>query len=158
MKNALFNARGGRAGASPATRRDQRGAMLLEALIAILIFSVGILSVVGMQATAVKQASDAKHRSEASLLANELLGQMWSSNRTGSTLKTNFEGSAGSGGTYYNAWYANVLAALPGVASNQPTVTVDATTGLVTITVYWKLPSEGASASAHNYVVVAQVK
>ena len=141
----------------------QRGSMLLEALIAILIFSMGILAVVGMQATAVKSASDAKHRSEASLFANELLGQMWVTNRTGATLKTNFEGSGGAtggGGTYYKNWYANVAAIMPGVtdAANAPTVTVDATTGLVTITVLWKLPSEPTSVAAHNYVVVAQIK
>ncbi len=140
--------------------QSQRGSMLLESLVAILIFSVGILAVVGMQATAVKAASDAKHRSEASLLANELLGQMWSTNRTASTLKTNFEGSAGSGGTFYNSWYANVAATMPGVTAitNAPTVTVDGSTGLVTVVVLWKLPSESASASAHNYTVIAQVQ
>ena len=56
--------------------------MLLEAFIAILIFSMGILAIVGMQASAVKTSADAKYRSEASLLANELIGQMWVSNRT----------------------------------------------------------------------------
>jgi len=142
----------------PSPTKSQAGVVLLEALLAILIFSVGILSVVGMQAAAVKQTSDAKHRSEASLLASELLGQMWVTNRTGSTLQTNFQGSAGSGGTYYNNWYTNVVATLPGASANPPTVTVNAATGDVLITVYWKLPSEGASASAHNYVLAAQVK
>ncbi len=136
----------------------QSGSILLEALVAILIFSVGILAVVGMQVTAVKAASDARHRSEASLLANELLGQMWVTNRTGSTLQTNFQGSAGSGGTYYNNWYTNVQAMLPGADSNPPTVTVVSATGIVTIVVLWKLPSEPASAAAHNYTIVAQVK
>ena len=147
-----------RSTAAPAAPRAQAGIMLLEALVAILIFSVGILSVVGMQATAVKAAADAKYRSAASLLANELLGQMWITNRTAATLQTNFQGSAGSGGTYYNNWYSNVQATLPGAATNPPTVTVDSTTGLVTIVVQWKLPSELASASAHNYSVMAQVK
>lgn len=140
--------------------KSQRGSMLLEALVAILIFSVGILAVVGMQATAVKAAADAKYRSEASLLANELLGQMWITNRTASTLKTNFEGSDGSGGTYYNNWYANVAATMPGVSTtaNAPSVTVDGTTGLVTVVVQWKLPSEASGASAHNYTIIAQVQ
>ena len=142
--------------AQPA-RGGQRGSVLLEALVAILIFSVGILAVVGMQATAVKAASDARHRSEASLLANELLGQMWVSNRTTATLQTNFQGSAGSGGTYYNSWYADVQAALPGADTNPPSVVID-NAGIVTIVVQWKLPSELSTASAHNYTIVAQVK
>ena len=62
--------------------RHQAGSMLLEAFIAILIFSMGILAIVGMQASAVKSSADAKYRSEASLLANELIGQMWVSDRT----------------------------------------------------------------------------
>ncbi|MFM9968987.1 MAG: type IV pilus modification protein PilV [Burkholderiales bacterium] len=142
------------------SKTKQRGAMLLEALVAILIFSVGILAVVGMQATAVKAAADAKYRSEASLLANELLGQMWITNRSAAVLKTNFEGSSGSGGTYYVNWYSDVAAAMPGVTTtaNAPTVSVDGTTGLVTVVVYWKLPSEAAGASAHNYTVIAQVQ
>lgn len=139
-------------------QRVQAGSMLLEALVAILIFSIGILAVVGMQATAVKAASDARHRTEASLLANELLGQMWVSNRTPSTLQTNFQGSGGSGGSLYNNWYANVAATMPGASSHAPTVTVDSATGMVTIVVQWKLPSEPTSASPHNYTVVAQVR
>ena len=43
-----------------------------------------VLAVVGMQSAAVKAASDAKYRSDANLLANELIGQMWTGNRTGS--------------------------------------------------------------------------
>jgi len=144
-------------GKAPSMRHPQAGSVLLEALVAILIFSVGILAVVGMQATAVKAAADARHRSEAALLANELLGQMWVTNRTTTTLQTNFQGSSGSGGTYYNNWYTNVQSALPGADTNPPTVTIDSA-GIVTIVVLWKLPSEAASASAHNYTLVAQVK
>src|SRR3990172_9609444 len=55
----------------------QRGATLLEALIGILIFSVGILALVGMQALAIKHMSDAKYRSDAAFFANEIIGQMW---------------------------------------------------------------------------------
>ena len=46
----------------------QSGVMLLEALIAILIFSLGILSLVALQATAVQLTSDAKYRTDATLL------------------------------------------------------------------------------------------
>ena len=35
-------------------RKPQSGVMLLEALIAILIFSLGVLGIVGMQASAIK--------------------------------------------------------------------------------------------------------
>jgi type IV pilus assembly protein PilV len=56
--------------------------MLLEALIAILIFSLGILSLVALQATSIQLTSDAKYRTDATLLANRLIGQMWVSGGT----------------------------------------------------------------------------
>ncbi|MGH8741510.1 MAG: type IV pilus modification protein PilV, partial [Burkholderiales bacterium] len=64
------------------TRRGQQGVMLLEALIGILIFSIGILALIGMQATAMRTTIDAKYRSEASFLANEVLGIMWVADKT----------------------------------------------------------------------------
>ena len=59
------------------SRQGQRGVMLIEALIGILIFSIGILALLGMQAVAMSATIDAKYRSEASFLANEVIGVMW---------------------------------------------------------------------------------
>lgn len=56
---------------------QQRGVMLLEALVAILIFSIGILAIVGLQATSISLSTDAKYRSDASMLANQIIGMMW---------------------------------------------------------------------------------
>ena len=49
------------------SRGRQAGVMLLEAMIAILIFSVGILAIVGMQGTAIQNMSEAKYRHGRSL-------------------------------------------------------------------------------------------
>jgi type IV pilus assembly protein PilV len=62
-----------------AGRQGQSGSVILEAMIAILIFSIGILGLVGMQTAAVSNVSDAKYRSEANFLANQIIGQMWAS-------------------------------------------------------------------------------
>jgi type IV pilus assembly protein PilV len=133
--------------------KTQAGIVLLEGLIAILIFSLGILAIVGMQTIAVKETTDARYRSEACLLVNQLLGTMWVSDRTTATLQANFNtGNAG-----YNAWLADVAATLPGTAANPPDVNVDAT-GIVTVTINWLAPNESASATAHQYVAVAQIR
>jgi type IV pilus assembly protein PilV len=145
--------------------RQQTGSMLIEVLIALLIFSVGILGIVGLQASAVMATSDAKYRSEAGLLANELIGKMWVSDRTQATLQTAF---ASPNGTAYLAWLGSsaatgtVLQTLPaaGVQANLPTVTITPVvstslpSSLVTITIFWQAPNE---TSRHNYVVVAQI-
>ena len=152
----------------PSARSCQQGVALLEALIAILIFSIGILSIVALQAVSVNLSADAKYRSDASLLANQLIGNMWVADRTAATLRTNFS-SAASGiaaGANYAAWQANVANTLPGVsgvAATQPTVTITpvTTTGgissMVTVTVFWKPPSEPAAIPAHQYLAIAQI-
>ncbi len=61
----------------PASRHRQSGAYLLEALIGILIFGLGILGIVGLQAASLRTTSDSSLRAEAVLAANQLIGQMW---------------------------------------------------------------------------------
>lgn len=56
----------------------QQGVVLLEALIAILIFSFGILALAGLQGAMIKHTTNANYRSEASHLAQQKLGLMWS--------------------------------------------------------------------------------
>lgn len=141
----------------PSNAKRQRGSMLLEALIAILIFSMGVLAIVGMQAASIKNSSESKYRSDAYLLANQLIGQMWASDRTATTLQSNFQGGNGTNGTAYTAWVADVQSALPGAPANPPSVIVDAT-GLVTINVYWKAPTDDSTAARHGYATVAQIQ
>ncbi len=136
----------------------QAGSMMIEALISILIFSLGILSLVGLLSVSTNKAGDAKYRADASLLTNQLIGQMWSSNRAQVTLQGNFSSPAG---TAYVAWASQVAATLPGVTpALMPTVAVSAVTATavpssyVTITVQWKAPND---ANPHRYVSVAQI-
>ena len=57
--------------------KNEAGVMLIEALIGILIFSIGILALLGMQGAAIKNTTDARYRSEAAFLATQIVGQMW---------------------------------------------------------------------------------
>jgi type IV pilus assembly protein PilV len=57
--------------------RSQSGIVLLEALIGILIFSLGVLSMVALGATAVTVQADAQYRTEAMNLAERDLSQIW---------------------------------------------------------------------------------
>jgi type IV pilus assembly protein PilV len=153
---------------------SQSGVMLLEALIAILIFSLGILSLVALQAAAVQLTSDAKYRTDATLLANRLIGQMWTSsamqNANPTTRMTQLRNAFQTGGAAYNAWLADVsgreglpgvVAASSGVVSTLPTVTVDdtagATAGQVVITLRWRTPEMPLNADGHRHVVVSQI-
>ena len=60
-------------------KRQQKGVMLIEALVGILIFSIGILAIMGMQAISIKSTIEAKYRTEASFLANQTKLLSWRS-------------------------------------------------------------------------------
>jgi type IV pilus assembly protein PilV len=144
----------------PATSpRKQRGVMLLEALIAILIFSVGILGLVGLQATAVKQSTDARLRSEAAQLADRLLGQMWADDRATAALQAKYNTCLTDSCADYQEWVRSVASSLPGVtlaSPLRPAVTVD-NAGIVTISIFWSAPGDDGSAP-HRYDVEAQIQ
>ncbi len=58
-------------------KHAQAGSILLEALIAILIFSAGILAIIGLQAASMQNTTQAKARVDASLVASQRLGDIW---------------------------------------------------------------------------------
>lgn len=115
----------------------QRGVALLEALLGILIFSIGILAVVGMQAMAIKTVADSKYRMDASFLVNEIIGEMWA-NRAN---LAQYEYSGGTPPAVLTAWIKKVNNTLPGAATNPPEIEIDAG-NVVTITIYWQHAEE----------------
>lgn len=144
----------------PRARSAQGGALLLEALVAILIFTFGILGVIGMQAMAVQQTTDARYRTEAAQLADQLIGQMWAGNRTAANLQTQFATCFPTTGCPgFGTWFTQVQNTLPGVTTGAtaPQVTVDAA-GIVQITLFWKPPSDPSAAAPRNYVTSAQIQ
>ena len=56
----------------------QRGLLLIETLTAILLFSIGVLGTVSMQARSIRHIDDANYRGEALHLAQSLIARMWS--------------------------------------------------------------------------------
>ena len=114
-----------------------RGIALIEALIAILIFSFGVLGIVGLQASMTRAQGSAKFRADASYLANELMGSMWADIPNLSqydTASTRCDAYA-----RCQAWKTKVQGGLPG---GEPVVAA-AGDGSVTITINWSVPGEG---------------
>lgn len=107
----------------------ERGVVLLEVLISILIFSLGIVGLLGIQALSVQNIREANMRADAVFATNEMLGRMWVN-------RTNLASYAK---TYTSATEPS-LSTLPG---GSMTVTVNVP--VVTVTVNWTPP--GASAA-----------
>lgn len=55
---------------------SQRGSVLIESMVALVIFSMGVLSLVGLQTAMLKNSSDNRYRAEAQLIAQTHLANM----------------------------------------------------------------------------------
>ncbi len=128
------------------TPKSQNGVILIEALIGILIFSIGILALIGMQAAAMKNTTDAKYRSEAAFLANQIIGQIWVDRGN----LSQYDDAVAAYAPRIQ-WDADVAALLPGTnlttivapATRNPSIVVPALSGnMVTITIQWRQPGE----------------
>jgi type IV pilus assembly protein PilV len=153
-----------------ADAKPQAGIAILEALIAILIFSIGVLGIVGLQARSVQGLGEAGFRSQAVQHADDLIAQMWTSDP--GTRKALYQ-SVGPPGPLYQAWANKVTTGslkLPGAAANMPTVVVNSTqtpiallpgtnffTSDVTITIQWLPPGAPAGATPSQYVTTARI-
>ncbi len=134
--------------AMPARRRTASGFLLLEVLVALLIFAFGVLGVVGLQAAMTKAQTSSKFRGEAAYLAQELIGNMWSD-------IPNLANYVHAGGkctahAKCNAVQQKIAALLPSgtLVIEQPSP------GLFTITIGWTPPSE----NTHLYVTSTAVR
>jgi type IV pilus assembly protein PilV len=137
--------------------RTQSGVMLLEALIGILIFSLGILAMVGLQGMSLRLASDSRERAEASNLATQLVGQMWLNRAALASYQYSGTGTAPATLT---TWIAQVNASLPNAAATPPVVTVGASPlgasagTQTTVQLQWQNPG---STTVHQYVMTAYI-
>lgn len=137
----------------------QKGVFLIEALMGILIFSLGILSLVAIQTAAVSAQSDAQYRIEAANLANRMLSQIWLGiDRTNAgTIQAslaafqhkpggsncNFSGTA-SAHAEVTAWVSTVTSGatqLPGATTAMQQILVNpGNFNSISLTLCWKAP------------------
>lgn len=153
-------------------RRAEQGFTLLEALIAILIFSFGILALMGLQATAISDVRDAKYRADAAFLANQIVGMMWAddpdNNLTQYALNTAGANCVFAGGTAapggsqaainLAAWQTQVGNTLPGSTAAQQQILVDAARRQVTVTLCWQSAQDASSGTYRSHSITTLVK
>jgi len=135
-------------------RARATGSVLLEALVSILIFSFGVLGLVGVLAGSIRATSDARYRAEAANLANAVIGAMWS------TKPADLDTQFGSSGSELYAWKTQVASLLPSATgANEPVIDLSQP-GLSTqsrsavITLFWQLPGES---ERHQFTITAQI-
>jgi len=126
-------------------RSRNRGFSLLEVLIAILIFSFGVVGLAGLQAALIKSSSNADYRATATYLAAEARGLMWADvNNVG-----DYDTSANcADSAVCSAWMDKVSRLLPQGSGQIDIASTDAT-----ITIAWTPPGE----ETHTYVTVTSM-
>lgn len=147
------------------SRPRQRGILLIEILVAVLLFVLGILGLVKAMTISQSAQSDAKYRAEAANFASSIVQTMrvTADSTTAATFKTSLEGfqhlattdsacafsGTASTNTAVTDWVAAVrtgAANLPGstAAMQQVVVDTNAASGFnkVTVTVCWQSPND----------------
>ena len=147
-------------------KTEQIGSVLLEVMISILIFSFGVLGIIGLQANMIKGAAEARYRSEAGFFANRLLGEINAADRSSAAALSAFLPPSGA---KYTTWYDEIkntdvsagLLGLPGAATTAPTVTITPFTNItgfptrydVTVSLFWQSPGQ----PQHRHVVSTSI-
>ncbi|TAK77895.1 MAG: pilus assembly protein PilV [Aquabacterium sp.] len=90
-------------------RAARRGFMLIEVMVSVLIFTIGVLALVGLQASLTQAETAAKTRADAAFLANEIIGTMWSDMNNVS----NYQTANCAGVTRCKEWLNKVAQSLP---------------------------------------------
>lgn len=118
---------------------NQSGFMMIEVLVAILLFSIGLMGLIALQTTATQNATIAEYRTIASGLSNELVTQMW--------IKNTADPASSALSTEITTWKAKVATSgLPNAAGE-----VQQSGNITSVTVRYKLPSKKATENSHQF-------
>jgi type IV pilus assembly protein PilV len=111
--------------------RGQEGSALVEALVSVLLFSIGIIALLRVLGASVKDAGDVEYRATAATIADQTIGMMWVD-------LANL------------AAYVEVDGALDALPNGTRTVAVAG--NVVTVTINWQPPG---IAAVHTHTVSA---
>jgi type IV pilus assembly protein PilV len=141
---------------SAQSQRRQRGISLIEILVAIVVLSIGLLGLAGLQANSLRTSQSALYRSQAAAYAEDMAERMRANLGGARTYDIALGDSAPVGTSIADRdraeWLAR-LATLPGGAGS---IAVDALNRTVTITVQWDDSRAGGPADA-NYTLVTRI-
>lgn len=118
--------------------KKQSGMLLIEAMIAVLIFSFGLLGLIGLQAVATQSTTNSEERARATMLANDIVSVMWVKKSLNPT-------------TEIDTWKALVADSTKS-GLNNATGDVSVAANVATITVTWKSPSKKSTENSNQYV------
>lgn len=134
----------------------QLGAGLIEALAALAILSVGLLGLLALATNLIEENVIARHRVQASFLAEQLIGMAVADPANGACYAVNSGDACANADAEdaVEAWTARTEDLLPGAADNPPLGEFDPADGSFSVTLQWRKASED---EVHNYVAATNI-
>lgn len=135
----------------------ESGFTLVEVLVTVVIFSVGLLGLAGLQATGIKMNHSSLLRSQATLLAYDIVDSM-RANRTNfaayaiTKAANPYESPADLAQSDINLWLGNLAQALPG---GDGAVTLNGNRASVQL--WWDESRSGTVATAPRLTLIAEI-
>ncbi len=118
--------------------RHDRGGSIIEALLSVALLSFGMLGMLRLVSSSVAETGAVQYRSEASLLASELVSTMWIGDRSYSALVRRFGDPQSN---EYQQWLSAVQSRLPGSQHRPPVIEISPDRQ-VRIELRWQAPGE----------------
>jgi len=117
-----------------------KGESLISSMLSMLVFSAGIMSMLGLLSNTLIETASVEYRSKASAIASNTLVNMMIGDKSLENLKTKY---AAPNGTQYQEFLKRVQSNLPGTLQekNYPSISID-DKGRVEIKIKWKSPSD----------------
>lgn len=132
-------------------KRREAGWALMDSLIAVGVFSLGVLGLMALYLYSIRNISEAGYRAEAAFFANLAIARMWADDKK--TLADNY---AGPNGPKFLVWQAEVQDPRTGLpnatGSNAPAIDVKSG-NRVTVTVRW----QASGGESHQYLTEARI-
>ena len=73
------------------SQSNQKGVGLVEVLVALMVFSMGMLGIASLQVISKRSSFEAQQRQEAVLIANDMISRIKNSGLTSAQIKTYFD-------------------------------------------------------------------
>jgi len=123
-----------------AALQRRRGFLLLEVVVALLLFSLGLVGMLKLQARASQLSVDTEDRSRAALLANEMVASMWAQR----TLTVDADTK--------QAWQTKVSTPSSGGLADGQGIVDNTDPQLAVITITWRPVAGKAEVGQHQYI------
>ncbi|HYS12032.1 MAG TPA: type IV pilus modification protein PilV [Burkholderiaceae bacterium] len=138
------------------SRSYQRGLSMIEVLVAVVIISLGLLGMAGLQASGMRTSQSAFYRAQAAQFTNDMAERMRANLGDARNYTLALTATAPTGTSVRDRDRADWLARVATLPAGDGSIAVDLANNTVSIAVQWDDTRAGGAANA-NYTLVTRL-